>query len=261
VRVLVTGAGRAIGAATVKELAARGHEVVATARNPAILAQLPAAAALALDVTDNASVRGAIEAAGELDAVVNNAALTCGGPLESVPMGIVRDMFETNVFGALRVMQAVLPAWRQRGSGVIVNLSSVQGKVGTPLEGPYAATKHALEALSESLHMEVTHFGIRVVIVEPGYVAPGMKHDLAFDASAAYDELHRQWSNNDSVLNPEGRPGPDTVARAIADAIDDPSTPLRVEVGADAAVVLGARRSLDDAAFEAAMRAVLGLTW
>lgn len=260
-RVLVTGAGRSIGRATVAELATRGHDVVATARNPSVLAGLPVALALALDVTDDESVRAAMAAAGELDAVVNNAAITSKGPLESFPLATVRAMLETNTLGALRVIQAVLPSWRRRGSGVIVNVSSVQGRVGTPLEGAYAASKHALEALSETLHMEVAHFGIRTVIVEPGYVAPGMRHGPSYGGPGIYDELRRQWSGNDSALNPEGRPGPETVARAIADAIEQPDTPLRVEVGDDAALVLGARRSLDDAAFEAAMRAFLGLTW
>jgi NAD(P)-dependent dehydrogenase (short-subunit alcohol dehydrogenase family) len=254
-RVLVTGAGRAIGAATVRELAARGHEVVATARDPAILADLPAKLTLALDVSDDES------AAGELDAVVNNAAISHEGPLESFPMTTMREMLETNTLGPLRVMQAVLPGWRQRGSGVIVNVSSVQGKVATPLEGPYAATKHALEALSEALHFEVAHFGLRIVIIEPGYVAPGMKSGAGFEGPAAYDELRRQWSNNDSVLNPQGRPGPETVARAIAGALEQPETPLRVEVGADAELVLATRRSMDDASFEQTMRGVLGLTW
>jgi NAD(P)-dependent dehydrogenase (short-subunit alcohol dehydrogenase family) len=260
-RVLVTGAGRAIGAATVRERAARGHEVVATARDPAILADLPAKLTLALDVSDDESVAAAVAAAGELDAVVNNAAISHEGPLESFPMTTMREMLETNTLGPLRVMQAVLPGWRQRGSGVIVNVSSVQGKVATPLEGPYAATKHALEALSEALHFEVAHFGLRIVIIEPGYVAPGMKSGAGFEGPAAYDELRRQWSNNDSVLNPQGRPGPETVARAIAGALEQPETPLRVEVGADAELVLATRRSMDDASFEQTMRGVLGLTW
>ncbi|MGO8876742.1 MAG: SDR family NAD(P)-dependent oxidoreductase [Acidimicrobiales bacterium] len=260
-RVLVTGAGGAIGAATVRELSERGHEVVATARHPAVLAGSAATLTLALDVTDVDSVTAAVAAAGELDAVVNNAAISNEGPLESFPIDMMRAMLETNTLGALRVVQAVLPSWRPRRSGVIVNVSSVQGKVGTPLEGPYAASKHALEALSEALHVEVGHFGIRIVIVEPGYVAPGMRAGASFDGPDVYDELRRQWSNNDSALNPRGRPGPETVGRAIADAIERPETPLRVEVGDDAALVLGARRSMDDAAFEAAMRGVIGLTW
>jgi NAD(P)-dependent dehydrogenase (short-subunit alcohol dehydrogenase family) len=159
--------------------------------------------------------------------------------------------------------QAVVPQWRERGSGVLVNISSVQGKIGTPLEGPYAASKHALEAMSESLYFELGHFGIRVVIIEPGYIAPGMKHDDADHSGPdAYAELHAQWSRTDSTLvGPEGRPGPETVALAVARAIEDPGTPLRVEVGADAAMVLELRRNLRDPEFETTMRSALGLTW
>lgn len=260
-RVLVTGAARAIGAATVIELAARGHEVLASARDVGKLEELPAVAKLSLDVTDAESVTEAIARAGDLDGVVNNAAVSGEGPVEAFPIDVLRDMFETNVFGALRVMQAVLPRWRQRGSGVLVNVSSIQGRVSTPLESAYAATKHALEAVSEALHVEVGHFGIRVAIIEPGYTAPGMKPGVTFDGPSDYDELRRQWSLNDSALNPAGRPGPETVARAIAEALEDPSTPLRVPVGDDADLVLGARRTMDDDAFEQAMRQVLGLTW
>lgn len=260
-RVLVTGAARAIGAATVRELAARGHHVVATARRPDLLEGLPAAQCLELDVTDDRSVAAAHEAAGELDAVVNNAATTAHGPLEAIPPASLAAVLATNVVGPLRVLQPVLPAWRARGSGVVVNVSSVQGRVATPLGGAYAASKHALEALSETLHYELGHFGIRVVIVEPGFVAPGMKVQQAFPGPADYDELRSQWDGADDVLaGPGGRPGPETVAVAVADAVEQPAT-LRVEVGDDARMVLAARRDLDDTAFEAAMRQVLGITW
>jgi len=174
--VLVTGAARAIGRATVEVLAARGHDVVATARDVTLLAGLPAAKVLPLDVSDPESVRSAVSEAGELDAVVNNAGLTGSGPLETFPLDSFARVLDVNTVGPLRMAQAVVPSWRERGSGVLVNISSVQGKIGTPLEGAYAASKHALEALSETLHFELGHFGIRVVIVEPGYVAPGMKH-------------------------------------------------------------------------------------
>jgi NAD(P)-dependent dehydrogenase (short-subunit alcohol dehydrogenase family) len=158
--------------------------------------------------------------------------------------------------------QAVAPRWRERGSGVLVNVSSVQGKIGTPMEGPYAASKHALEALSESLHFELGHFGIRVVIIEPGYIAPGMKHGDEHPTPAPYADLDAQWSGTaGTLLGPEGRPGPELVAVAVADALEDPSTPLRVEVGDDAALVLRLRRTLGDAEFEATMREALGLTW
>ena len=203
-----------------------------------------------------------IGAVGELDAVVNNAAIPGTGPLDGYPIDRLQRVFETNTIGAVRVIQALLPEWRRRGTGVIVNVSSVQGRVATPLEAPYAASKYALEAISESLHYEVGHFGIRIVIIEPGYIAPGMKHTEDFRGDPAYDGLWEQWTGTDGKLTgPDGRPGPELVARAISDAIEDPATPLRVPVGADAELVLATRSALSDPEFEAAMRATLGMTW
>ena len=261
-RVLVTGAARAIGRATVEVLAGRGHDVVATARDVRMLDGLPAALSLSLDVTDDASVWAAVSAAGELDAVVNNAGLTGHGPLESYPIAEFSRVLEVNTLGPLRMAQAIVPAWRERGSGVLINISSVQGKIGTPLEGPYAASKHALEAMSETLYYELGHFGIRVVIVEPGYVAPGMKHEHDHPGPAVYRDLHAQWGGTvETLTGPTGRLGPELVGEAVADALEDPETPLRVEVGKDAAMVLELRRTLSDSEFEATMREALRLTW
>ena len=96
--------------------------------------------------------------------------------------------------GALRMVQAVVPGMRERGSGVVVNVSSVNGRVASPLGGTYAASKFALEAMGETLHFELGHFGIRVVLVEPGYIAPGMKDGPEWGMEAPYDELGRQWA-------------------------------------------------------------------
>ena len=261
-RVLITGAARAIGAATADELTRRGHHVVATARDPSRLEAVPAAQRLALDVTDQASVEAALARAGELDAVVNNAGVTAAGPLEAFPLDRVRAVLETNTLGPLRLVQALVGGWRERGSGVIVNVSSVQGRVATPLEGIYSASKYALEALSETLHYELAHFGIRTVIIEPGYISPGMKPADSFEGPAAYRGLWDQWSGTDEkVTGPGGRSGPDLVAAAIAGAVEDPDTPLRVPVGPDAEMVLATRAQLDDATFESTMRAALDLTW
>src|SRR4029078_9528676 len=122
-RILVTGAARAIGRATAIECARRGHEVVATARDDRLLEDLDVAKRLVLRVTDLASVRAAIGAAGELDAVVNNAALSGAGPLEDFPMDRLHTIVDTNTYGPLRVVQQLVPSWRARGSGVIVNVS------------------------------------------------------------------------------------------------------------------------------------------
>lgn len=240
-----------------------GHEVVATARRLEVLEGLGAAELVALDVTDDASVERCTELAGRIDVLVNNAGVTRSGPLETYPVEVAQACFETNVLGPLRMIRAFVPQMRERGSGVVVNVTSVEGRVAAPLAGIYCATKHALEAMSESLAFEVGHFGVRVVIVEPGYIAPGMKgaadHD---DEGTPYEELRRQWSGADATLvGPGGRPGPEIVGEAIAAAIADPATPLRVPVGADAELVLAARRDLDDAAFGDAMRSLLGITW
>ena len=227
-----------------------------------LLSDLEVEQVLPLDVRDDASVAAAVAQAGELDAVVNNAGLTGLGPLEDYPVDDFKRVLDVNTIGPLRLAQAVVPRWRERGSGVLVNISSVQGRIGTPLEGAYAASKHALEALSETLHFELSHFGLRVVIIEPGYIAPGMKHSRDHVGPDVYGELHAQWDGNDTKLTgPAGRPGPEVVAHAVADALEDPATPLRVEVGADAAMVLELRRTLNDQEFEATMRRALDLTW
>ncbi len=245
-----------------RELTWRGHEVVATARSLDSLSGVEAALKFALDVRDEASIAEVLARLGDLDAVVNNAAIHTEGPLEDLSVEHVAAIFDTNCLGAFRVVQAVVPAWRTRGSGVIVNLSSIQGRVAVPLNGAYSASKFALEAISETLHYELGHFGIRVVIVEPGYTSPGMKPSDPHRGPAAYDELWEQWSGaDDAVTGPAGRTGAEVVARAIADAIEDPHTPLRVPVGEDSILVFSVRQQMNDADFEATMRATLGMTW
>jgi len=262
-RILVTGAGSGIGRATAEVLTERGHEVVATARRLDVLDDLDVAQRLALDVTDDASVAACVAEAGRIDALVNNAGITETGPMETYPHEVLLKMFETNVFGPMRMVRALVPAMRERGEGVVVNVTSVEGRVAAPLAGGYCGTKHALEALSESLAFEVGHFGVRVVIVEPGYIAPGMRNAVRHgEDGTVYEELRRQWSGADeTMVGPSGRPGPELVGHAIAEAIADPDTPLRVPVGADAEMVLGARKQLGDAEFTSAMRELLGIGW
>lgn len=261
-RILITGAGRAIGLATAVELAERGHSVVATARDPSTITTHPNIEAAPLDVTDDDSVRACIDASGPLDVVINNAALSAHGPMEDFPLDRIRAAFETNVIGALRVTQAVVPGFRAAGSGLVVNVSSVQGQVGTPLEGAYCSTKFALEALSETLHYELGHFGIGVLVVQPGYIAPGMKHAERHEGGPHYAELWDQWTGtDDKVTGGAGRTTSERAAQVIADAIEDPDRPLRIRIGDDANLILDTRKALGDADFESAMRASLDLTW
>ena len=259
-KVLITGAARGIGMATAQVLANRGHSVVAT--DVSAPSGLEGIQAHVLDVTSDESVAQCLKEVGPLDAIVNNAGIFGGGPVEGYPLDRFRQMFETNTLGALRVIQAVLPAWRKRGSGVIVNVSSVSGRLSAPLEAAYSASKFALEALTESLHIEVRHFGIRSVLIEPGTIATGIKASQLHQGPAEYAGLWEQWAGaNTRMTGPSGGTGPEVVALAIASAIEDPATPLRVPVGQDAEMILGLRRSLDDQAFEDAMRKAVGLTW
>lgn len=261
-RVLVTGAAGGIGAATARVLTERGCEVVATARRVEALDDVPAVQRLALDVTDDRSVAACIEAAGDLDVLVNNAAISETGPLERYPLDRLRAVLETNVLGALRMIQAVTPTMRDRASGTIVNISSVQGRVSTPLEGAYAASKFALEAMSETLRYELGHFGIWVVLIEPGFIAPGMKDGPSWGLEPPYDELADQWFGTDSkLLGDAGRPPPEIVGEAIWQAISTERPALRHPVGGDAEMILATRARLDDEAFEATMRSTLDLTW
>jgi NAD(P)-dependent dehydrogenase (short-subunit alcohol dehydrogenase family) len=261
-RALITGAARAIGAATARVLLEHGCEVVATARQPELLEDVPATLRLALDVTSDTSVEACLAAAGELDVLINNAAIAEAGPLERYPLERFRACLETNTVGPLRLVQAVVPGMRERGRGTIVNVSSVNGRVSAPLEGAYAASKFALEALSETLHYELGHFGIRVVLIEPGYIAPGMKASPQWGLEAPYDDLAQQWWGTDSkLLGEEGRPPPEVVGEAIWQSITTDQPRLRWPVGADAELILATRAQLDDAAFEDVMRRTLDLTW
>jgi NAD(P)-dependent dehydrogenase (short-subunit alcohol dehydrogenase family) len=259
-RILITGSARGIGMATAQVLANRGHSVVATDISP--LSRSEGIQAHLLDVTSDDSVARCLKEVGPLDAIVNNAGITGGGPVEDHPLDRFRQMFETNTLGPLRLIQAVLPDWRKRGSGVIVNVSSINGRVSSPLRAAYSASKFALEALTESLHYEVRHFGIRCVLIEPGNTATGIEPIEPHQGPADYAGLWEQSAGVDTKMTgPSGPQGPEVVALAVASAIEDPATPLRVPVGQDAETILGLRRSLDDQAFEDAMRKALGFTW
>jgi NAD(P)-dependent dehydrogenase (short-subunit alcohol dehydrogenase family) len=180
----------------------------------------------------------------------------------------LKDQFDTNVYGPFRLIKALLPTMRQRGSGVIVNVSSVAGRVAAPLNGAYAASKFALEALTESLLIEAGHWGIRVHLIEPGRVdTPFADARRAVGAAAGkespYVPMLREWE--DVVIkrleaDGRGRSTSQDVADVIVEAIEK-GEKLRYPVGADANMVFMARKAMDDEQFIAAMRAQLGIQW
>ena len=242
--VLITGASKGIGRAIAIELAGRGHRVVATARRPETLADLPVDQRLQLDVTDQDSVDQAVKEAGEIDVLVSNAGATVRAPLESVPLAEVEKLFQLNTFGALRVVQGVLPAMRERGSGRLVFVSSIQGRLVLPIITPYGASKWALEAIAEGLALETGHFGVKVSIVQPGAVATNgaAAANSFFADDDPYLPLYRQLGDlRGEVVTAE------EVAVIVADTIEQPEPPLRVPAGAPAERALAARKQASDA--------------
>jgi len=264
-RVLITGCSTGFGRGAAVELTKRGHEVIATARRPEVLDDLDVTERLALDVTSDASVAAAFAAAGRVDALVNNAGVGIVGPVERLPIEEGKQLFDTNFFGALRTIQAVLPQMRERGDGTIINVTSVAGRVGPPLDGMYSGSKFALEGMTEALKLEVGHFGIKVALVEPGFFETTFSDNarrFGLD-SAPYDALESAWSDAMARLRggAETGPGPEAVAMTIADIVESDAPAFRYPVGDDAEMVLGARAQMDDETFETTMRETLELNW
>ena len=262
-RALITGCSTGIGRATAVELTKRGYEVVATARRPEVLDDLDVKERLALDVTNDASIKAAVAAAGDIDVLVNNAGIGVGGPVENVPLDRAQAMFETNVWGPARMVQALAPGMRARNRGAIVNVTSLAGRAVGPLNGYYSASKWALEALSEAMYVELRHWGIKVIVIEPGFIAtPMLEKDEAYGSDGPpYDELRRIWDGATATLTGGDPPGPELVATAIADALEEDKPVLRRPVGADAEMVVAARESMNYEDFYASMQELLGLDW
>src|SRR5262245_54737393 len=201
--VLITGTSKGIGRATALVLARAGHTVYATMRDPAASSELAKAAEneqlpiqiLAMDVDSDRSVRNtiaSIQKTGPIDVLVNNAGIVRRGSVEELPISEFRALMETNYFGAVRCIQAVLPQMRARRSGCVINVSSVAGRISVPPLTAYSASKFALEAMSEGLAQEAKMFNIRVAIVQPGIIDTGMSRRVASESGPSlYPQARR----------------------------------------------------------------------
>lgn len=268
-RVLITGSNSGFGLLTALSFARGGHEVIATMRNPdkgGLLLRTAAAEGLSIEIRqlDVGDAAGVVEAVGDpatIDVVVNNAGFEVQAAVELVDDELLTRQFETNVAGPLRTIRAVLPAWRERGSGTIVNVSSIAGVVGVPFGGAYAASKHALEALSEALHFEVAQLGIRVRLVEPGRFETGFSANIVTPEgweSSIYHERAMRFREALLALGGDGPdPDPQDVADAIVRAALDPDAPFRTLVGADAQLIQGVKTTMSFEEFEQTMRTAL----
>ena len=266
--VLITGCSTGIGRATAGRLADEGYNVHATARRPESIEDLAGRGMKthAVDVTDEASMEAAVaevEKDGPIGALVNNAGYSQSGAIESIPMSSVRRQFETNVFGLIRMCQLVLPGMRAAGSGRIVNMSSMGGKLVFPGGGIYHATKHSVEALSDALRFEVREFGVHIVIIEPGLIVTDFGETAAgsladVEEHGPYAEFNAEVARvtANAYTGPMARfgAGPDAVAKKISKALSASRPNTRYKVTPSAKLMMGMRRLMTDRMWDRMVR-------
>lgn len=255
--VLITGTSKGIGLETALAFGRAGHKVHATMRNPSQSPELAETAAReklpiqvsVMDVDSDQSVSGGIaailKADGPIDVLVNNAGVEAVGSVEEVPLAAFRSIMETNYFGTLRTIQALLPQMRQRRDGCIINVSSVAGRLSAPPLTPYCASKWALEALTEGLAGEMKTFNVRVAIVEPGIIDTAMARRIEDPATkSAYGQTARFSAMfAGSLKNPVP---PSLVAKKILEIVESGTWQLRHAAGPDAVPFLKWRNGMTD---------------
>ncbi|TLN06653.1 SDR family NAD(P)-dependent oxidoreductase [bacterium] len=261
---LVTGASSGIGFATALELQRAGYTVYGVARRVEKMEPLRAAGihTLKMDLTNDADLERVVAVIlaeqGTIDVLVNNAGSALPGAIEEVPIQQARDLLEVNLFGTARLTQLVLPHMRERGSGAILNVSSIGGEIALPLNAWYYASKHALEAFTDTLRQEVGQFGIRVVLIQPGIIKTEFEKDTAQSLRAVSGHgPYRRLANSvaakaektfTSPKNPASDPS--EVAAVIRKAIESPKPKTRYTVGYVAGTLLALNRLLSDRQFD-----------
>jgi len=234
--VLITGGSSGIGKSVGEFLTKKGFTVYGTSRNPDKIKEHPFKL-IALDVTSVDSIKNAVKLVigetGKIDILINNAGMGITGPIEDTPTNEMRKVFDTNLFGAIDMMKAVLPPMRKQKSGLIINVTSIAGYMGLPFRGIYSATKGALELVSETVNMEVKSFGIKVTNVAPGdfatNIASGRYHTPVFENSA-YKKVYKE---NLDLMNSHvsGGSNPIEMAQAIYKIINTNKPKLHYKVG------------------------------
>ncbi len=232
--------------------------MIATARRVDSLDDLDVAERHALDVTSDASVAALKAEVPEVDVLVNNAGVSFSGPVESVSLPAMIDAFDTNVFGAWRLIQAYLPGMRERRSGRIINVSSIAAPLTFPLSGVYGASKNALEAMSESLSLEVGHLGVSVTVVRPPAVvsqlnANSRKTELLDDYAAIAEGQKARFAKGAATAMPT-----EVAAADMADLVENPASPLRVVLSQAAQERVAARHAMTDEEWARMQREAFG---
>lgn len=238
--ILITGCSSGFGLEIARYFLARDWRVVATMRTSRddVLPASDNLRVLALDVTDAASIRNAVEAAGPIDVLVNNAGFGVASPAEVAPLAAVRELFETNVFGTFAMTQAVLPQLRERKSGVVINVTSSVTLKALPFISAYRASKAAVNAFTESIALELEPLGIRARLVLPGrspetrFSSNAHARMFGMDHPAYAETVKKVFAGLQDTSTPTTRV--QDVAEAVWRAATDPSVPMRIPAGADA---------------------------
>jgi NAD(P)-dependent dehydrogenase (short-subunit alcohol dehydrogenase family) len=267
---IVTGSSSGIGMDTAVTLARNGFLTYATVRNMEKSSIVKTAAekeklpikVVHLDVTDDQSVNNAIRTIdsedGRIDVLVNNAGYGLVGAFEDLSIDEIKNQYETNVFGLMRVTQAVLPIMRRQKSGIIVNVSSGAGLFGYPGGSAYVSTKFAVEGLSESISYELGPFGIKVVLIEPGFIKTNFANAMligkkAQDLNSPYSKMMQRMQANSGEMTKNASPV-DVVSKAILEAVTNKSPNLRYLAGRDVETWAASKKTMSDAEFQNMMQ-------
>jgi NAD(P)-dependent dehydrogenase (short-subunit alcohol dehydrogenase family) len=262
--VLITGASSGVGQSTARLLSQKGYKVFGTSRNPGSAETIPTVEMLALDVRSDDSVGACVKAvagqAGRLDVVVNNAGYELAGALEELSLDEARAQFDTNFFGVVRMVKAVLPIMRQQRGGQIVNVTSLSGLTPIPFMGMYSASKFALEGYTEALRHEVKPFGIQVSQIEAGFLKTAMmdKRQVAAGQIRDYDPWRQRAFKAIREYEEKG-PGPELVAETVLEIISSKAPRLRYVIGQQAKFVTRLRRFLPAGVYERGTRTTFAL--
>ena len=277
--VLVTGGTDGLGRATAMLLASQGYRVFAAGRNQQKRAALERLAeeknialdTLELDVTSDESADRAIaeiaRRAGPVDVLVNNAGVAIAAAMEEITMEDLRKQFETNVFSMVRMSHRVLPGMRARGRGCIVNMSSIAGRTSNPLMGPYSASKHAIEAISDAMRMELARFGIRVVMIEPGFIptnigqasAEASSRYTANAAASPYAHIYLGFLKLWRKIMANAKSSPEDCAQVILRAVQSQAPRARYLVTREAKITAAMRWLLSDRQLDRMTLRMMGL--
>lgn len=259
--ILVTGASSGIGKAAAERLIKDGHTVYVAARRIQLMDDLKALGALplAMDITSESEVQAVMQtiasAHNGLDVLINNAGFAIYGAVEDVSIEEAKRQFDVNIFGLARITQLALPYMRERRSGTIINISSMGGKIYTPLGAWYHATKHALEGWSDCLRLELAPFGIKVVIIEPGIIKTGfddvmLAPMLEKSGSGAYATMAKKVAEGTEKAYSRQSAGPEIIARTISKAVASNHPKTRYAAGPMAKISISTRKWLSDKMFD-----------